>query len=146
MTKKLSIDHTLDVTAGPVRIKATAEPLEIETDPAELVAAPAQAMARALERGIRSVDAQAADSTIRQRRAKGIASTRRWNATGELARSVRAERDGKDYVVTVSDDRLQDPELLERLADDVPELDELPREVDAALERALDESLGVRRR
>jgi hypothetical protein len=146
MSKKVTIDESMRSKPGAVRVSVRAEPITIETDPPDLVAAPAHAMARSLERGIRSTSLPAAPSTIRRRRAKGIGSTRRWNATGELAGSVRAERDRTGYEITVSGDRLQRDELAENFEDDIAELDDMATEVDAALERAVDDAIGVGRR
>lgn len=146
MSKKLTLDESMRAKHGNVTVTIEADELEIEVDPAELGRAPAQAIARGIGVGIRSVSAQANPGTIRKRRAQGISSTTRWNATGRLASSIEAQQqaDGS-YAIVAAGDRLQAPELLERLAEDVPQLDgDLP-ELDAAIERTLDDMMTVRR-
>lgn len=143
-TKKIDESGAARHSTATVTIKA--DPLEIEVDPLELGKAPAEAMAKSIADGIRGVTAKAAPSTLRKRRAKGIASDRRWNASGELTRSVKAERDGDGYAISVLGDRLHDPGMLDRLAKDVPAVDNpVTPEVDAAIEHVADEMIRVRR-
>lgn len=145
MSKKLRIDESTTVKQGSATITVQAEPIEIEVDPLELGKKPAEALARAIARGIQSAP-QASPGTLRQRRAKGISGTQKWNATGHLAASIRAERDGNGYAVVAPADRLQDDELLEKLIADVPQVDEPGPELDAAIEQVADEMFTTRRR
>jgi hypothetical protein len=127
------------IRAGTVTIGIKADEMEIDTDTGELEQAAAQAAAVAIQRGIRGVSGQVKAVTAARRRSDGIAGTQRWNATGKLAGSVRAERRGDGFVVTAA----LAPGHGDDIARDVPELDDpLTKEVDAAIEAAVDEMLG----
>lgn len=135
MTRKVRVNESQTINQGNVSITVAAEPLEIEVDPVELGRGPANAIARSVSQGIRDVDIQASPGTVRRRRAHGIASTQKWNATGKLAASIRAERDGQGYAIVAAPDRLQDPAIAEQIVADVRAIaDPMTPEVERAIE------------
>ena len=141
---KLALDEsrsTKDVT-----IKA--DPIEVDLDPVELGKGPAEAIAKAIGDGIRGCDLPAKPGTIKRRQAQGITSQNKWNATGRLAESIAAARDGDGYVIGVgAADRLQDPQMLAELARDIPEIrDPVTPEVEQAIEKTAESIVTVRRR
>jgi len=142
---KTTIDETAKYGDKAASITVTADALEIDLDPATLGELPARAIAKEIGDGIRSCDVQASPATIARRKARGISSTRKWNATGKLAASVAASLEGTGYAITVSGDRLEDPAMFRELVVDVPVIDApLTAAVDAAIEMALDQAFQVR--
>ena len=144
---KTTIDESRKHTHGSASVKVSADALEIETDPIVLGLAPANAIAKAIGDGIRNCNVQASPGTIKRRKAQGISSETKWNATGKLAASIEAQRDQFGYAIVAADDRLKEPGLLAELAQDVPVIDApITAEVDEAIEQALDTMLQVRKR
>jgi hypothetical protein len=129
---KVTVDVHADIAGG-----------ELDADGTQVAAEPARAIARVIGDAIRHSDVPASPSTIRRRRARGITSTRKWNATGELAASIVARQRGDGFAIGVAADRLEDPRLLEELEDDLRVLADPtsnPRVI-AAIESTVDELL-----
>jgi hypothetical protein len=131
-----TIDESLTATEGTVKITVKADALEVDLDPKVLCEGPAVAIAKAIGDGIRRVSVRSANGKHA-----------RWNVTGKLASTLRAERRGKSYVITAAPDRLQDDELVKKLELDVPELENpLTADVDRAIEAVLGAIFTVKRR
>jgi len=122
MTGRVRIDETMQVSAGGASVTVKADPLEIELDPIALGRGPADAIAETISEAIASSEVPASPGTIAKRKRQGITSTRKWNATGELARGIRSDVNGQGFDIHAPSDRLEDPALLEQLAADIPEV------------------------
>jgi hypothetical protein len=147
MSKKIRIDESTSVGTKSASVTITAEPLEIEIDPLVLALGPAEAIANSIRVGIQNSGEQVSEGTARQRKARGIAGRTKWNATGELARGIRAEQDGRGYSIVAPPGRLQDDEVAQKLVEDIEEIAEpVTRTVEAAIEKTANEMISIRRR
>jgi hypothetical protein len=147
MSKRIRIDESRRIETKHASITVVADPLEITLDEAVLALGPAEAIAKSISDAIRTTGEQASAGTIRQRKAKGIGSTTKYNATGTLARGITVERDGKGYSVVAPAGRLQDDKLAQQIVEDIPEIAEpVTPKVDAAIAKTADEMIKVRRR
>ncbi|MDX2093804.1 MAG: hypothetical protein SFX73_38565 [Kofleriaceae bacterium] len=105
-------------------VTVIAEPLVIDLDPEKLVDGPAEAMAKAVASGVRTAG---------------------WHVTGRLAAGITAQ-DGQ--VIAPTDRLVRDPELVEKLVEDVPALQRPlePESVQKAIEKAMDRAVRVGKR
>lgn len=147
MSKTIRIDESQRTTTKGASITVTADPLEVTLDEAVLALGPAEAIAKSISDAIRTNGEQANPGTIRQRKAKGIASTTKYNATGTLARGITVERSGDGYSVVAPSGRLQDDEIAAKIVEDIPEIAEpVTPKVEAAIAKTVDDMIRVRRR
>lgn len=131
------IDESGQYRDGRATVTVEAEPMDIDADARRIGEEVAAAMAHSIAEGIRACTVPASPGTIRRRKAEGISSTSKWNATGELANSLDVQRRGDEFSVVAPSDRLQDPGMLEALAADVPAVaDPLTPKVEAAIDHA----------
>lgn len=145
--RKVKLDESAKLRTGSATVTIEADPLEVELDPLELGRGPAKAIARSIATGIRNSGIEASAGTRKQRQRQGVSSSSKWNATGKLADSITAERDGQGYAITAAPDRLQYDELAEKIVEDVPAIaDPLTPAVDAAIEATADAMITTKRR
>lgn len=105
---KVVLNRSHRAGRGRVSIETKSETIEVETDPAELGRPVAETIRDAIESGIRNTSAT------------NKAGKRSWNRTGRLASGLTVNRSGDAYEIKAPSDRLQDPKMIEQLAEDVP--------------------------
>lgn len=99
-------------------VTVESEPLTINLDAADLGKGPAEAIKGKVQREIRGITAHAASSTIAKRRREGRSGSRLFNDTGKLAAGLEVRQTGDLYETVAPRDRLGDPELIARLAEE----------------------------
>lgn len=124
-SRDTTINNPLKVRKpGRVSIEVKSEPIRHNFDEVALGKGPAEAIRALVESQIRSISKVVAKSTLAKRRAKGITSSRLYNATGKLAKGLSVALVGKEYQTRAPRDRLtgETAELVPELLD-VAEID-----------------------
>lgn len=126
-----TLDESHEVTEGSVSIRTVAAPLEHNFDTQALAKEPAQAIAAGVADGIRGITEMSRDRKHRL-----------FNRTGFLADSIEAVADDDGgYSILAPDGYLQDDELMQRLIDLVPAIED-PTTIDG-LQTAVEDSCDI---
>lgn len=107
---KIRLDPHFKHRGSHASVTCTGPVLEMDLDEKRLGKTPAEAIASAVERGIASNPHQAKSGR------------RRWVRSGKLAMSIAAVPDGNGYNIVGPPDRLQDPEMIQQITEDVRQI------------------------
>lgn len=120
MKIRANMEETQEYPAGEGLVRIEADGLEIFLDTSSLAESLAQIGAQGVVDAIRNTPKPAAESTVKQRRRRGIVSDRMFYATGHLAHSIEAVRVGDaTYDIVGPSDRLQDDRIFEMFEKEV---------------------------
>lgn len=146
----MKIRAVIDESRHTHGVTVTADRLEFELDTDEIARAAAEEAREQLSRAVRNSGTSAAESTIAQRKRKGIFSERMFYATGRLANGLEIEKigDGR-YEVVAPPGYLQDERIVEKFVEHVltGALDsQIEKATDKAADKIADAAVKIRRR
>ena len=105
---RVRVDHSFKHKARYNSVECDGPVIDADLDPLKIGKGPAEAIADAVERGIATNPNKAKSGR------------RRWVRTGHLSKSITAVPSGNGYDIIPPPDRLQTPELIAQLAEDIP--------------------------
>lgn len=126
-TTRITLDESSSSTSGGTSATTIAQPLEHDFDPVALGDGPAHAIRDAVADGIRAITEMSKDGKHRL-----------FNRTGHLVDGVEIGVDGDTYAIVAPEDRLEDDDVMQKLAELVAAITDplgIPA-VAAAIERA----------
>jgi hypothetical protein len=136
-TTKITIGESFSATEDTTSIECKADKIEHTFNVTELGAGPANAIAEAIGRGIRNINEPARSGR------------KLFNRSGHLADGITANAaDDGEWSIVPPADRLQDPDLVTRLAELVPAITKPTEQptVKAAIEETTNQIARVSKR